>query len=110
MKLIKKYWLVIAGAIATIIGFITLSNTKSKNVKIIDKKIKDNKKEIDVLEEKIEVIEKTRVKTNKKIVKQEVVIEALETKKENIVVEDVPINEAKANIIAKTGRGRKSKK
>ena len=34
----------------------------------------------------------------------------LEEKKENIVVEEVPVEEAKDNILAKTSRGRKPKK
>ena len=39
MKLIKKYWLAIAAAIAGIVGFILLNNNKSKSVKAINKEI-----------------------------------------------------------------------
>jgi chromosome segregation ATPase len=109
MKLIKKYWFVIAGAVAAIIGFMLL-NGKSKKVNKINKKIKENEKEIEVLEEKIEQVEEARVEVAEEIVQQEVLIETLEAKKENIVIEEVPVEEAKDNILAKTSRGRKKKK
>ena len=109
MKLIKKYWLVIAGAVAAIIGFMLL-NGKSKKVNKINKKIKENEKEIEVLEEKIEVVEEARAEVAEEIVQHETLIDALEEKKENIVVEEVPVEEAKNNILAKTSRGRKKKK
>jgi septal ring factor EnvC (AmiA/AmiB activator) len=109
MKLIKKYWLVITGAVVAIIGFM-LFNGKSKKVNKINKKIKENEKEIEVLEEKIEVVEEARAEVAKEIVQHETLIEALEEKKENIVVEELSVEEAKDNILAKTSRGRKKKK
>jgi hypothetical protein len=110
MKLIKKYWLVIAGAVAAIIGFMLLNNNKSKKVNTINKKIKENEKQIEVLEEKIEVVEEARAEVAEEIVQHETLIDALEEKKENIVVEELPVEEAKDNILAKTSRGRKKKK
>jgi hypothetical protein len=110
MKLIKKYWLAIAAAIAGIVGFMLLNNNKSKNVKTINKKIKENEKQIEVLDEKIEAVEEARVEVIEKIVQHEELIEALEEKKENIVIEELPVEEAKENILAKTSRGRKKKK
>ena len=109
MKLIKKYWFVIAGAVAAVIGFMLLNN-KSKKVSKINKKIKENEKEIEVLEEKIEKVEEARAEVAEEIVQHETLIEALEEKKENIVIEEVPVEEAKDNILAKTSRGRKKKK
>jgi septal ring factor EnvC (AmiA/AmiB activator) len=109
MKLIKKYWLVIVGSVATIFGFMLL-NGKSKKVNKINKKIKENEKEIEVLEEKIDVVEEARAEVAKEIVQHETLIDALEEKKENIVVEELPVEEAKNNILAKTSRGRKKKK
>ena len=110
MKLIKKYWFVIAGAVTAIIGFMLLNNGKSKKVSKINKKIKENEKEIEVLEEKIEQVEEARAEVAEEIVQHETLIEALEEKKENIVIEEVPVEEAKDNILAKTPRGRKKKK
>ena len=110
MKLIKKYWLVIAGAVAAIIGFMLLNNNKSKNINKINKKIKENEKQIEVLEEKIEVVEEARAEVAEEIVQHETLIDALEEKKENIVIEELPVEEAKDNILAKTSRGRKKKK
>lgn len=110
MKLIKKYWLVIAGAVAAVIGFMLFNSSKSKKVNKINKKIKENEKEIEVLEEKIENVEEARAEVAKEIVHHEILIEALELMKENIVVEEVPVEQAKDNILAKTSRGRKKKK
>ena len=110
MKLIKKYWLAIAAAIAGIVGFILLNNNKSKSVKAINKEIDDNEKAIEVLDEKIEAVEEARVEVIENIEKHEELIEALEDKKENLVIEELPVEEAKENILAKTSRGRKKKK
>jgi uncharacterized protein YfcZ (UPF0381/DUF406 family) len=110
MKLIKKYWLAIAAAIAGIVGFILLNNNKSKSVKAINKEIDDNEKAIEVLDEKIEAVEEARVEVIENIEKHEDLIEALEDKKENLVIEELPVEEAKENILAKTSRGRKKKK
>jgi septal ring factor EnvC (AmiA/AmiB activator) len=108
MKLIKKYWVVIAGAITAVIGFMLL-NTKSKTKTTINKKIKENEKEIEVLEEKIATVETKRVNVAKKIAKTESKIAVLEDKKENIEIQETTVEEAKANILAKTSRGRKKK-
>jgi uncharacterized protein YfcZ (UPF0381/DUF406 family) len=110
MKLIKKYWLAIAAAIAGIVGFILLNNNKSKSVKAINKEIDDNEKAIEVLDEKIEAVEEARVEVIENIEKHEDLIEVLEDKKENLVIEELPVEEAKENILAKTSRGRKKKK
>jgi uncharacterized protein YfcZ (UPF0381/DUF406 family) len=110
MKLIKKYWLAIAAAIAGIVGFILLNNNKSKSVKAINKEIDDNEKAIEVLDEKIEAVEEARVEVIENIEKHEDLIEALEDKKENLIIEELPVEEAKENILAKTSRGRKKKK
>jgi|LakMenEpi03Aug12_release.lakeMendotaPanAssembly.Ray.scaffolds.fasta_scaffold419620_2 hypothetical protein len=110
MKLIKKYWLAIAAAIAGIVGFILLNNNKSKSVKAINKEIDDNEKAIEVLDEKIEAVEEARVEVIENIEKHEDLIEALEDKKENLIIEELPVEEVKENILAKTSRGRKKKK
>ena len=111
MKTIKKYWLAIVGLIAAIVGVIFMANNNSeKKRKKLDDAISDNKQQVDELQGKIEVVEEQLKEVAQEIIQQEVVIEKLEEAKENIVVEERTVAEAKENILAKTKRNRRPKK
>jgi chromosome segregation ATPase len=87
-----------------------MNNNSTKKREELDEAISDNKQQVDELEGKIEVIETERVEVKEQIEKHEDVIEALEEKKENIVVEERTVADAKDNILQKSKRGRKSTK
>ena len=111
MKTIKKYWVVIVGFLLMLLtlGVATKKLSNRKQTKL-DEKIDENENEVSKLEGKIEVIETERVEVKEQIEKHEDVIEALEEKKENIVVEERTVADAKDNILQKSKRGRKSTK
>jgi hypothetical protein len=111
MKTIKKYWVVIVGFLVMLLtlGLVTKKVSESKETKL-DEKIDENENEVSKLEGKVEVIETERVQVKEQIVEHEDVIEALEEKKENIVVAERTVADAKDNIINKTKRGRKPTK
>jgi TolA-binding protein len=111
MKTIKKYWTVIVGFLVMLLtlGLVTKKLSESKETKL-DEKIDENENEVSKLEGKVEVIETERVQVKEQIEKHEELIEALEEKKENIIVEERTVADAKDNIIKKTKRGRKPNK
>lgn len=111
MKTIKKYWAVIVGFLVMLLtlGMVTKKVSNRKETKL-DEKIDENENEVSKLEGKVEVIETERVQVKEQIEKHEDLIEALEEKKENIVVEERTVADAKDNIIKKTKRGRKPNK
>jgi chromosome segregation ATPase len=83
-------------------------NDKRK-VKKIDDTIDDNNQKIDQLQGKTEVIEEQRVEVKQEIQETKTEIAELETAKEELKVTELPVEEAKQNILNKTRRGRKSK-
>lgn len=111
MKTIKKYWTIIVGFVVMLLtlGLVTKLTSESKETKL-DEKIDENENEVSKLEGKVEVIETERVQVKEQIEKHEELIEALEEKKENIIVEERTVTDAKDNIIKKTKRGRKPNK
>lgn len=111
MKIIKKFWAAIVGAVLLLVtlGGITKRVSDNKKSKI-DKKIDDNKNDVSNLQGKIDAIETQRDEVKDQIQAQEQVIAKLEDKKENIVVEERTVSDAKENILKKTKRGRKPNK
>jgi len=112
MKTIKKYWLYIVGAIAAIIGIFAVTSSKltSKKLRKTAKQIDDNTSSIDKLQGKIEVVEETRIETKQDLVKQTAAIVELQKAKDNLIVEEVPIEDAKQNILKNVRRGKKQAK
>ena len=112
MKTIKKYWAFIVGAIVAIIGIfaVTLSKLTSKKLKKTAKQIDDNDSAIDKLQGKIEVVEETRIKTKQDLVEQTAAIVDLQEAKDNLIVDKVPIEDAKQNILKNVRRAKKQTK
>jgi septal ring factor EnvC (AmiA/AmiB activator) len=112
MKTIKKYWAVIAGAVLALIAIFAMAfnNNEKRKVKKIDDKIDDNNQQIDQLQGKTEVIEEQRVEVKQEIQETKTEIAELETAKEELKVTELPVDDAKQNILNKTRRGRKPKK
>jgi chromosome segregation ATPase len=111
MKTIKKYWEVIIGFLIMLftLGMITKKVSDNKTKKL-DDAINDNENEVEKLEGKIEVIEEQRTEIKTDVKQHEELIDALEEKKENIVVKERTTSDAKENILQKTNRGHKPKK
>ena len=112
MKTIKKYWMIIVGAVAAAFAIFTLTS-KRRNAKKLDtlqQKIDDNKQTVDKIDGKVEVIAQQREELKQDIKQQEQVIEQLEEQKKEIQPETRTVADAKANILNKTKRGRKPKK
>lgn len=109
MKTIKKYWAFIVGAIVAIIGIFAVASSKltSKKLRKTAKQIDDNNSSIDKLQGKIEVVEETRIKTKQDLVKQTAAIADLQEAKDNLIVEEVPIEDAKQNILKNVRRAKK---
>ena len=107
MKTIKKYWAFIVGAIVAIIGIFAVTSSKltSKKLRKTAKQIDDNDSSIDKLQGKIEVVEETRIKT-----KQAAAIVDLQEAKDNLIVDKVPIEDAKQNILKNVRRAKKQTK
>ena len=112
MKTIKKYWIFIVGAIAAIIGIFAVTSSKltSKKLRKTAKQIDDNNSEIDKLQGKIEVVEETRIKTKQDLAKQTADIVDLQEAKDNLIVDEVPVEDAKQNILKNVRRGKKQPK
>lgn len=111
MKTIKKYWGIIVGAIVTIIAIIFATDKyNKKKVTKIDKKIDNNNQQIDVIQGKTEIIDEQRNNIKQQIDKTKTDIETLQDAKNNIQVTELPVDQAKQNILNKTRRGRKPKK
>jgi peptidoglycan hydrolase CwlO-like protein len=111
MKMIKKYWTIIVGLILTIIGAIFVSDKlNKKKIEKTDKQLKDNNKQIDQLQGKTEIIEDQRKEIKQDIQETKQTIAELQDAKSNIKPNELPVVEAKQNILNKTRRGRKPKK
>jgi len=111
MKTIKKYWGIIVGAIVTIIAIIFATDKyNKKKVTKFDKKIDDNNQQIDVIQGKTEIIDEQRNNIKQQIDKTKTDIETLQDAKDNIQITELPVDQAKQNILNKTRRGRKPKK
>ena len=112
MKTIKKYWAFIVGAIVAIIGIFAVTSSKltSKKLRKTAKQIDDNNSSIDKLQGKIEIVEETRIKTKQDLVEQTAAIADLQEAKDNLIVEEVPIEDAKQNILKNVRRAKKQTK
>ncbi len=112
MTTIKKYWAFIVGAIVAIIGIFAVTSSKltSKKLRKTAKQIDDNDSSIDKLQGKIEVVEETRIKTKQDLVEQTAAIADLQEAKDNLIVEEVPIEDAKQNILKNVRRAKKQTK
>jgi hypothetical protein len=112
MKTIKKYWAFIVGAIVAIIGIFAVTSSKltSKKLRKTAKQIDDNDSSIDKLQGKIEIVEETRIKTKQDLVEQTAAIADLQEAKDNLIVEEVPIENAKQNILKNVRRAKKQTK
>ena len=111
MKTIKKYWSLLVGFLVMVLtlGIVTKKVSSNKETKL-DKKIDDQEKEVTKLDGKVEVIETERIQVKEQIKTHDELIEALEDKKQNIVVDELNVIDAKSNIIKKSKRGRKPNK
>jgi TolA-binding protein len=112
MKTIKKYWAFIVGAIVAIIGIFAVASSKltSKKLRKTAKQIDDNNSSIDKLQGKIEIVEETRIKTKQDLVEQTAAIADLQEAKNNLIVEEVPIEDAKQHILKNVRRAKKQTK
>jgi hypothetical protein len=113
MKIIKKYWALIVGAILGIFGIVIAAKKKHDNKQAdkIDQKIDDNNQQIDILTGKTEVIEDQREDIKQDIVEQEIVIDATKDAKETIQPEEPKnVSDAKETILNNTNRRRGRKK
>jgi uncharacterized coiled-coil DUF342 family protein len=113
MKMIKKYWAILVGAIIAIIGIFAVTSRRNSDKKSdkLKKQIDDNTQQVNQLQGKVDVIEEQRESVKTEIEQHEQTIEELKHKKENIVVEEAKtVQAAKENILNKTRRGRKPKK
>jgi hypothetical protein len=111
MKTIKKYWAIIIGAIIAFIAIIfTSDKINKKKVTKSDIKIDDNNQKIDQLQGKTEVVEEQREEVKDVIQDTKQDIKDLQNAKDNVQVNELPVDAAKQNILNKTRRGRKPKK
>ncbi len=110
MKIIKKYWAVITGAVLSLLAIFAMAfKSEKRKVEKIDEKIDDNNQQIDQLQGKTEVIEEQQVEVKQEIQETKTDIAKLETAKEELKVTELPVKDAKQNILNKTRRGRKPK-
>ena len=112
MKTIKLYWQWIVAGIVAILGILAVTQSKRTNKKLekTAKQIDDNDSSIDKLQGKIEVVEETRIKTKQDLVEQTAAIADLQEAKDNLIVEEVPIEDAKQNILKNVRRAKKQTK
>jgi Tfp pilus assembly protein PilN len=114
MKLIKKYWKLITGAIIAIFSISVIHTNKDKIAKvfdddskaknIVDDKIKQNDIAIEKIEEKIEQVKQDQVVVKKRIQKKKRKVIELEDVKKDVPVVDRTLAGAKQNILKKTER------
>lgn len=111
ITLIKKYWMVLVGIFAAIMGLLFI--LKAKKEKTVDtdlpevkEKIDINNKEIEVVDKKIETVQEEKIEVKKKITDKKELVKMLEDSKKNIVAEEKTVSEAKSNILNKTKRRR----
>jgi hypothetical protein len=110
MKMIKKYWAVIVGFVAALMGLIWVTKLSSaKKQSKLDNKIKSNEKQVDVLAGKVEVIEEQRVEVKTEIKAEKEIIADLKQQKENIKPVERSTADAKQNILNKSARNKKKK-
>jgi uncharacterized protein YoxC len=112
MKTIKKYWAVIVGAILALLAvFITADDKITKRkIKKTDKQIDDNNHNIDVIQGKTEIIDDQRANVKQDIKDTKTDIQTLQNLKQDVHITELPVDQAKQNILNKTRRGRKPKK
>lgn len=111
MKTIKKYWAIIVGAIIAFIAIIfTSEKINKKKVTKTDAKIDNNNKQIDQIQGKTEIIDDQRNAVKQDIQETKQDIAELQDAKTDIKPIELPVDEAKQNILNKTRRGRKPKK
>lgn len=109
---IKKYWAVIIGILAGIIGILFLVKTAKKETVVdtelpeVKEKIDTNNKEIKTIDENIEKIEEEKIEVKKKITEKKDLVKILEDSKKNTPDEVKTVSEAKKNILNKTKRRR----
>lgn len=113
MKIIKKYWALIIGAILGIFGIVIALMKKQTNKRVdkIDQQTDRNDQQIDILTGKIEVVEDQREEVKQDIKEQEAAAEETKDAKDSIKPETPKtVADAKENILNKTKRrGRKKK-
>ena len=104
MKLIKKYWKIIAGGIVALFGVIFLVSRKITANKLdqTDRDIDKNNSKIDKLSGKLERIKKEEEKVKAEIKKQKEDIKKTKKEKDTIPVTKRTTADAKKNIIKKT--------
>jgi hypothetical protein len=111
ITLIKKYWMIIVGIFAAIMGLLFILKAKKETtvdteLPEVKEKIDTNNKEIGFIDEKIETIEEEKVEVKKKITEKKELVKILEDSKKNVPDEVKTVSEAKANILNKTKRRR----
>ena len=110
MKMIKKYWAVIVGFVAALLGLMWITKTTStKKQSDLNKKIKSNEKQVDVLQGKVEAVEEQRVEVKAEIVEEKEIIADLKQQKENVKPAERQTADAKQNILNKSTRNKKKK-
>ena len=110
MKMIKKYWAVIVGIVAALLGLMWITKTTStKKQSDLNKKIKSNEKQVDVLQGKVEAVEEQRVEVKAEIVEEKEIIADLKQQKENVKPAERQTADAKQNILNKSTRNKKKK-
>ena len=110
MKLIKKYWKLIIGAVTGIFALLFIFSKKNTNEKLesTKKKIDTNNIEIVKIDEKIESIKQTKSKLKKTVKSQKLKIETKKTQKsDGPPKEEVPtsisrLQAAKSNILKRS--------
>ena len=109
--MIKKYWMIIVGIFAAIMGLLFILKAKKETavdteLPEVKEKIDTNNKEIESINEKIETIEEEKVEVKKKITEKKELVKLLEDSKKNVPDEVKTVSEAKNNILNKTRRRR----
>jgi len=111
MKTIKNIVLAIAGIIGAVVAFFLFTGKrKSKQIEKIDAEVVKQKQHVERIETEVKEVKKKRNAVKKEIAKVKEQIADLELQKENLVVEEKPAEEVKANILKQTRRGRPAKK
>jgi len=110
MKMIKKYWAIIVGAVLAIFGIAVATKKKvddKQNAKAA-KKIDDNNQQVDIITGKVDVIEDQRNATKEEVKDLIAEVETLiETKDEVVVEKPKSAKQTKQNILNKTNKKRK---
>lgn len=110
MKTIKNIALAIVGVAGAIIAFFLFTNKKKTNkIEKLDKDISKKKENVERIENEVKQISKKRKTVKKEIAVAKETIVELESKKENLTIEEKPTEEVKDNILKQTRRGRPKK-